>query len=101
MTTKIQISTDGALAIQRLQRSGYRGAALVRDPPTRTMIVFLVTDRGCTHLAEAEFAVDATLDTDGCLLCMPGLKFRDGATPNDVFSAVEREIRRLASWTVH
>lgn len=96
-----EISAASALAVQRLHHSGYRGAAFLRDPGSRNMIVFRVADGGCACLGNASFKPEPGLDDSHTLVCLPGLRIDDGATPNEVFTAVEREIQRLARWTVH
>jgi len=95
-----EISAAAARDVQRLQRSGYRGIALLRDPASRTMVAFTCTDRGCASLGVAAFKPEPGLDDSHTLVCLPGLQFDEGATPSEVFAAVEREIQRLASWTV-
>lgn len=96
-----EISADAARDVQRLHRSGYRGAALVRDPASGNMVAFTCTDRGCASLGIASFKPEPGLDESHTLICLPGLLFEQGATPNEVFAAIEREIQRLTSWTVH
>lgn len=96
-----EISADAAREVQRLHRSGYRGAALLRDPATHNMLVFRVAEGGCASLGTAPFKPEPGLDDSHTLVCLPGLQFDEGATPNEVFVAVEREIQRLASWTIH
>lgn len=94
-----EISADAARDVKNLQRSGYRGIALLRDPGSGNMLAFRAADRGCTCLAITSFTPES--DETHVVVALPGLEIAPDATPNEIFAAVEVAIRRLANWSVH
>ncbi len=94
-----EIGAAVAIDIQRLQRSGYRGLILVRDPGSENVVVFNVHDTGCKPLGNFPYKPES--DEEHLILMMPELDLRDALTPREVFALVEKQVRRLSGWTVH
>lgn len=89
-----EISIDAARAVQSTQRKGYRGIALLSDPPTGQLVLFRVQATGCDSLGTAPI-----LDTDAPagVMELPDLVVEPETTPADAFRAAEAEIRRLTA----
>lgn len=86
------ISAPAALAVSALQASGYVGPALLSDPCTGHLVLFLAEPWGCHCLGVAPIPHD-----DGAhdLVELPGLTIAPGVTPADAFRAADAELRRL------
>lgn len=93
-----ELSAPAAIDLQRIQRSGFRGSALVRDNRTGNLVVFEIGDRGAKCRAAADVA---PVDSEHAIALIPGLIANPDASASDIFSAIESALTSLASWTVH
>ena len=94
-----EIGAAVAIDIQRLQRSGYRGPILLRDPGSGNVVVFNVHETGCKPLGNFPYTPEP--GEEHLILMMPELDLSVALTPKEVFALVEKQVRRLSGWTVH
>ncbi|MGH8272806.1 MAG: hypothetical protein ACRES9_00900 [Gammaproteobacteria bacterium] len=86
------LSVDIARELLRVRKEGFRGIALLCDPPTGALAIFSVNTGGCCCLGTAPIVGSAPAFG---ITQLPDLSIPESATPTEAFQAVGAELRRM------
>ncbi len=89
-----ELSAAAALDVQRLQRTGYRGFAVLYDPRTGQMTLFHVEADGCERVMVGDVPA---ADEAHAVIALPGLVVPPDANPDVVATRMRAEIERITS----